>query len=144
MNNNQALVANIDILTTYNGYRLEDYALCGCECGHRCNSVGATFRPGHDARLVSKLLQLVLSGEYTIDEAVKHAVTDALANKLRNAHHRKTTKPTKKTNPTTRTTRTTGTIRVGRWEYPTHTEADGSIFRNMKRDGTGTWVAVVA
>lgn len=34
----------------------------------------------------------------------------------------------------------TGTVKVGRWEYPTREDEDGNIQRNTKRDGSGDWV----
>lgn len=34
-----------------------------------------------------------------------------------------------------------GTIKVGRWEYPSRKYTDGSVERNTKRDGSGEWVA---
>jgi hypothetical protein len=38
----------------------------------------------------------------------------------------------------------TGTVKVGRWEYPTQTLASGQTFRNTKRDGSGDWTEVAA
>lgn len=37
-----------------------------------------------------------------------------------------------------------GTVKVGRWEYPAERFAGGTVMRNAKRDGSGTWVEVDA
>lgn len=33
-----------------------------------------------------------------------------------------------------------GTVKVGRWTYPAEKHAGGTVMRNDKRDGTGSWV----
>lgn len=32
------------------------------------------------------------------------------------------------------------TVKMGRWEYPARYTQDGSVERNSKRDGSGTWI----
>jgi hypothetical protein len=126
-----------------NGLPIEAYSLCGCQCGDRCNSPESTFRPGHDARLISKLLKAIAAGELTIDQAARQAVTTPLAQKLRAAHQRAISKPAKAPKAKKSAVRTANTtVKVGRWAYPGIVEADGSVFRNTKTDGSGEWIAL--
>lgn len=61
---------------------------CSCGCGQPVRftkGAWSLFRPGHDARLVSRLLQLCRDDEIRIGDAVEflnHEFTPALANKL--------------------------------------------------------------
>lgn len=34
----------------------------------------------------------------------------------------------------------TGSVKIGRWNYPTRTHTDGSVERNTKTDGSGEWI----
>ena len=142
---------------TINGIPVSAYPVCACGCENLCNAPGSTFRPGHDARLVSKLLKSITAGELTIDQAARKAVTGPLAQKLRDAHKRAEIKAQMKaagaTNRSanrmakgaTAKSRTYGSIKIGRWEYPTITEnKSGITHRNSKRDGSGEWVEVAA
>lgn len=156
MNNNQALVANVDILT--NGRRIEDHDYCNCGCGQPVAKIGSTYKPGHDARHISQLLQHYASCEKgdRQHEAIMdtlQGMSNALEAKFWAAVDRRriqaemraagaTTRSANKMAKASKKTRTYGSIKVGRWEYPTVTESDGSIYRNMKRDGSGTWVGV--
>lgn len=128
--------------TLINGKPIEAYALCGCKCGDRCNSTESSFRPGHDARLVSKLLKLVTAGELSINQAVKQAVTGPLADKLVAAYERSLNKPAKTPKAEKTTVHTSTTIKVGRWTYPGIIDENGSVFRNSKTDGSGEWIAL--
>jgi hypothetical protein len=64
------------------GHALEG-GLCRCGCGGKVGK-GSTFKQGHDARWVSKLVARVTSGQVTKAEALKEAkaVSEALHGKL--------------------------------------------------------------
>ena len=54
-----------------------------CECGETTG--GGNYRPGHDARHVSKLTAAVKSGELTLDAALSRLPSDKLRDKLTKA-----------------------------------------------------------
>lgn len=103
---------------------------CTCGCGLPV-SRKALYRPGHDAKHVS----LVVAGELTLDTLPSKALQiKALA-----ALGRIDAK-THQIDPTEIAFE--GIIKVGRWDYPARTFANGAQERNTKRDGSGEWVAV--
>ena len=64
--------------------------LCGCK-----ETTGATFRPGHDARMVSLLIDAVTSKRTTRPAAMKKLPSDALRAKLGRALDLRAAKATK-------------------------------------------------
>lgn len=140
-----------------NGKPLEAYAPCGCGCGNRCNSTQAKFRPGHDAKLVSKLVAGVSNGELTLEQAYAHpglagtSLTSKLFNAITRAETIKTMKKGGATNRSaqkmakasaeTKTVRDIAPVKIGRWTYPARQDKHGNVFRNIKTDGSGEWVA---
>lgn len=139
-----------------NGKPLEAYSICACGCGDRCNSTEARYRPGHDARHVSKLLKLVKSGECQQNWAIHQLESDSLRVKLVNAIKREETRKAMKAAGATNrsiqkmnkhvdtdimTVKDVDPVKIGRWVYPARQDKHGNIFRNIKTDGSGEWVA---
>lgn len=56
---------------------------CRCGCGEKTG--GGNYRPGHDARHVSKLTAAIKSGETTLDRALADLPSDKLRDKLSKA-----------------------------------------------------------
>ncbi len=56
---------------------------CKCDCGETTG--GGNYRPGHDARHVSKLTAAVKSGELTLEAALPRLPSDKLRDKLAKA-----------------------------------------------------------
>lgn len=84
----RAKALGIDYSHEIDGQGSGFYCLCGCEEATRWNGKKwVDFRPGHDARLVGRLLRGCRDGSININEAVEvlELVTDSdrLANKLR-------------------------------------------------------------
>lgn len=74
------------------------FCLCGCgETTNRGRRGYSTFKPGHDARLVSALVKRVRDGQASIDDAAKaltHCAGSVLADKLRASWTRLASKAT--------------------------------------------------
>ena len=54
---------------------------CGCGCGEP--SGGGTFRPGHDSKLLSRLIKAVRSGEQTLEDALAEMTKIGASDKLK-------------------------------------------------------------
>lgn len=118
---------------------------CLCGCGALTNA-GSIYKPGHDARHVSKLLKATLAGEVTKVEAHKALPSAPLSykydNALANAQEKAAApKRTRKDDAGGPVVEATDPVKIGRWEYPGR-KVDGKLERNTKRDGSGEWVAV--
>lgn len=133
---------------------------CGCGCGSLTLSLSATFLPGHDAKLVSRLVRETIAGEGTwlgeprrygkltiqerialLSDGLEALFSKALAVKYVNAAHNawdRTVNLPRHRQPVADFTR--GVVKVGRWEYPARCLADGTVERNTKRDSSGQWV----
>lgn len=139
--------------TKINGVSLEAYALCACACGDRTNSPKSIYRPGHDAKHVTKLVWLVVAGTMTRGAAISYLPSNALIVKFENALSRVLIKEDKtkranafkaKINDVATTNfeeiSQSRTLKIGRWTYPAKVYSSGSVFYNSKRDGTGEWL----
>lgn len=145
---------------------MTDTTFATCKCG--CNeavSAKALYRPGHDARHVSHLLNILKErGEFSHTYAVelsKYLPSAALKAKFMAAANRHQGIPM--TAPTNRETKDEGQrlegsngetfevlriteipdVKIGRWFYPArelHTENGIETQRNEKRDGSGEWL----
>lgn len=128
------------------------FCLCGCK-----NVVGkkASYRPGHDAAHVSRLVALVVAEGMTqksVTDAQKALPSDALKAKLQKAVDRladkkaakpgATAKVAKKPAPLTFNLAGGHLAKKGRWTYPVAEGSDGKIYRNAARDGSGEWILV--
>jgi hypothetical protein len=114
---------------------------CLCGCGVQANA-GRIYKPGHDARHVSKLVKATLAGQITKAEAHKQLPSAPLSYKYDNAlanADANTSKRTRKTAKADPVVEATDPVKVGRWEYPGR-KVDGKQERNTKRDGSGEWV----
>lgn len=124
------------------------------------------FRPGHDARMASRVAlqaaRAVMNGEAVLSDQALYASlpTAALrrkalgiagtiidrteaklarkaAKEARKANKAKTPKAAKAAKAEPKT----GTVKIGRWTYPARDAGNGAE-RNTKRDGSGTWEGV--
>lgn len=144
---------------------------CACGCGKGVTSK-VNFRPGHDARMVSQLVSLVVRGgtksepvaptTFTKDEVAKITgrddiqeridnaaylvqvhFSDALSGKFVNAAMSAWAKYDKPARAKVEPALIEGTTKIGRWTYPCRRTANGvMVERNTKTNGTGEWVAV--
>lgn len=144
-----------------------------CYCGCKTKTgPKAVFAPGHDARFVSNAVMAFTfefltqgwSSSVTTAEIIGlsqeeatlriKAITwpsDALRNKAIRAfttaikktvkaHSKATASPTRLAS---HEWAPSSPVKIGRWEYPTRTSADGKVTeRNSKRDGTGEWLPI--
>lgn len=109
-----------------------------CECG--CGAfVKGSYKQGHDARHVSKLVQLVVvDGAVTPDEAVDSLGSVALRAKLAKALNRAQAafdKEAAKTAKTAQLQPEPAEIKVGRWWYPIVGVANNGV-QYQTRDGS--------
>lgn len=135
-----------------------------CRCG--CSESVAprkSYRPGHDARHVSILLDgLKSDAEQNAESlismnslrvAMRELDTPALKLKLQRAVDRCNDRRLGSrtvTRPVSSEGFEYGQVRVGRWDYPARTRVNSntqeifpdSMERNTKRDGSGEWVPV--
>lgn len=134
-----------------------DFRQCGCGCGAQVVKK-ATFRPGHDARFVSILVEVARKDGFShesLDEGMKALPTPALKAKFHrafdNAHDKAVARAEAKTRRGVKSDERTldgeGWLKVGRWEYPARRWIKAStnefwMERNEKRDGSGKWLDV--
>ena len=129
---------------TINSNEITLYEPCACECGGLTRSPKATFIPGHDAKLVSKLARRMYVAYRDGDQVAEfglwqkaRAFSPALQGKLHGAFRLAKVRGGR--------VRSQGrsipeTVKIGRWEYPTKLSNRGQVFRNTKRDGSGEWI----
>ena len=145
---------------TINGNDITLYEPCACDCGNLTRSPKATFIPGHDAKLVSKLAKqmyvAVRDGdtveEFGLETRVKR-FSYALQGKIHGAFRlakirgarvasakREATHEAAALDDLIDALEAPKTVKVGRWEYPAKVTFSGRLLRNTKRDGSGEWV----
>lgn len=135
-----------------------DLRTCTCGCGE--NVAGkSNYRPGHDARHAGNIARAAFAlrkdGQTTAEaEAqINSLPTDALQAKARgmiagwqakdNAKAaRAQAQAQAKAKDADVPEFTEGTMKKGRWEYPTRTYQGGVVEVNTKRDGSGSWEPV--
>lgn len=137
-----------------------DFATCKCGC--RENVAGkSVYRPGHDARHVSRLLATA-DEVFTRTGALTELIQRAKSELPSTALYAKFIRALDKKNPSesgyaeveaekieAEDLKHEGvaagyketTVKIGRWEYPARKYTDGTIDRNDKRDGSGDWLA---
>lgn len=132
---------------------------CACGCQQAVTNTKRNFLPGHDQRLMGILvraerenLQVSWSaggmtiggtamdyGQLVLGETGVEKLKRYLATEPKRARKGRAAKPAKETpiGPVK-----VADVKVGRWEYPAQRLQDGTIQRNLRRDGSGPWVAV--
>jgi hypothetical protein len=133
-----------------------DFRKCGCGC--EANVSGKSmYKPGHDARHAGQVARaaFALHADGNTDEAEATFATlptDALQAKARGMvqgwiekNNAKAARAAAKTAAKAASTPVEpefveGTVKKGRWEYPTRTYPGGVVEVNSKRDGSGEWV----
>ena len=146
-----------------NGMSINAYSFCACDCGERCNSTSARFRPGHDQKVVSRIGYALAEARLVMNQdEINRLVREqdsrypSLENKIENYAWRLESKWTKQAAKKSKSaakvmrevaqeiakaTEVTDefTVKVGRWEYPAKMNNLGLVWRNTTRDGSGEW-----
>lgn len=123
------------------------------------------FRPGHDARMASRVARqaarAVMNGEAVLSDQALYASlptaalrrkalsiagtiidrTEAKLARKAAKDARKAANKASKTHKSEAKAPKTGTVKIGRWTYPARDAGNGAE-RNIKRDGSGTWEGV--
>jgi hypothetical protein len=130
--------------------------ICQCGCGHATVTAKSRYCPGHDARHVAVLLAAFERGGLTEAQAVDLIASPALKVKLANAirryeirvqmkaagaTNRAVQRMAKHVNTEALTVKDIAPVKIGRWLYPARQDKHGAIYRNLKTNGTGEWVA---
>lgn len=125
--------------------------VCLCGCGDIVGKTGKSlYKPGHDARHVGNIAREVAeSGD---DARIGTLPTPALRNKAENMvlrlrakvqaqADRDAAKLAKRLNSGKggQQAEDIEPVKVGRWEYPARKVGE-QVFRNAKRDGSGSWI----
>ena len=135
-------------MKTIEGQLVKAFYDCACGCEQEVRSEKAVFLLGHDAKLVSRLANMMKiafgSGDdaavYGLEQKAKYfspALQGKIAKAFANAKGNTLAKA--KARQKAMNAVLFQTVKVGRWEYPAK-HVDGEWFRNAKRDGTGEWI----
>lgn len=134
-----------------------------CACGCEQYVAGrATFRPGHDARMVGQLARDLATGDGAYVKAITGVTpavapstqeqidqvanvirirfSPALADKVRSAATRAWERTNRTPAQATEEVAPFPDVKVGRWTYPAR-RVGQVVERNTKRDGSGEWVS---